>query len=59
MLASVLLEECLKAGIGFFTGVPDSFLKGLCDELYDRWGTDSPEPRCRKLSAAATAWSCT
>ncbi len=42
MLASVLLEECLKAGIGFFTGVPDSFLKGLCDELYDRWGTDSP-----------------
>ena len=41
MLASVLLDECLKAGIDFFTGVPDSFLKGLCDELYDRYGTDS------------------
>lgn len=41
MLASVLLDECLKAGIDFFTGVPDSFLKGLCDELYDRFGTDS------------------
>lgn len=42
MLASVLLDECLKAGIDFFTGVPDSFLKGLCDELYGRFGTDSP-----------------
>ncbi len=42
MLASVLLDECLDAGIGFFTGVPDSFLKGLCDELYSRYGTDSP-----------------
>ena len=41
MLASVLLDECLKAGIDFFTGVPDSFLKGLCDELYGRYGTDS------------------
>ena len=41
MFASVLLDECLKAGIDFFTGVPDSFLKGLCDELYDRFGTDS------------------
>ena len=41
MLASVLLDECQKAGIDFFTGVPDSFLKGLCDELYDRFGTDS------------------
>lgn len=40
MLASVLLDECLKAGIDFFTGVPDSFLKGLCDELYGRFGTD-------------------
>ena len=41
MLASVLLDECLKVGIDFFTGVPDSFLKGLCDELYGRFGTDS------------------
>ena len=31
MFASVLLDECRKAGIDFFTGVPDSFLKGLCD----------------------------
>ena len=42
MLASVLLDECRAAGIDYFTGVPDSFLKGLCDELYDRFGTDSP-----------------
>jgi len=41
MLASVLLDACLDAGIDFFTGVPDSFLKGLCDELYSRYGTDS------------------
>ena len=40
MLASLLLDECTKAGITFFTGVPDSFLKGLCDELYHRFGTD-------------------
>ena len=42
MLASVLLDACLKSGIDFYTGVPDSFLKGLCDELYARYGTDSP-----------------
>ena len=42
MLASVLLDACMDAGIDFFTGVPDSFLKGLCDELYVRFGTDSP-----------------
>ncbi len=41
MLASVLIDECRKAGIDFFAGVPDSFLKGFCDELYDRFGTDS------------------
>ena len=42
MLASILLDECSKAGISFFAGVPDSFLKGLCDELFDRFGTDGP-----------------
>ena len=41
MLATLLLDECRKAGIDFYTGVPDSFLKGLCDELYARFGTDS------------------
>lgn len=40
MLASLLLDECTKAGISFYTGVPDSFLKGLCNELYHRFGTD-------------------
>ena len=40
MLASVLLDACTQAGIDFFTGVPDSFLKGLCDELYASYGTD-------------------
>ena len=42
MLASVLLDECRKAGIDFYAGVPDSFLKGLCDELFARFGTDGP-----------------
>ena len=41
MLASFLLDTCLKSGIDFFTGVPDSLLKGLCDELYARFGTRS------------------
>ena len=40
MLASVLLDACERAGIDFFTGVPDSLLKGLCNELYDRYGTE-------------------
>ena len=42
MNASLLLDSCLEAGINFFTGVPDSFLKGLCDELYTRYGTNGP-----------------
>ncbi len=41
MRVSLLIDECCNAGIDFFTGVPDSFLKGLCDELYDRFGTDT------------------
>ena len=41
MEASILLDACLAAGIDFFTGVPDSFLKGLCDELYTRYGAES------------------
>ena len=41
MLASYFLNECQKSGIRFFTGVPDSLLKGLCDELFVRYGTDS------------------
>ena len=39
MKASALLDRCIAAGIDFFTGVPDSQLKGLCDELYVRYGT--------------------
>ncbi|MCR5295873.1 MAG: phosphonopyruvate decarboxylase [Clostridiales bacterium] len=42
MRASVLLDACLREGIDFFTGVPDSYLKGLCNELYARYGTDGP-----------------
>ena len=41
MRASVLLDACRNAGIRFFTGVPDSLLKALCNELYDRYGTES------------------
>ena len=40
MDASVLLDACISAGIDFFTGVPDSFLKGLCDELFARFGAE-------------------
>lgn len=42
MDARHLLTACEKAGITFFTGVPDSQLKGLCDTLYATWGTSSP-----------------
>ena len=38
MQASILIETCLGSGIDFFTGVPDSLLNGLCNELYDRFG---------------------
>lgn len=34
MNAQHLIEACKEAGITFFTGVPDSQLKGLCDTLY-------------------------
>ena len=40
MLASLLLDACQKNGIDFYTGVPDSQLKALCNELYNRYGTD-------------------
>lgn len=41
MDASVLLDACGAAGIDYFAGVPDSQLKGLCDELFARFGTAS------------------
>lgn len=41
MNASVLLDACGAAGIDYFAGVPDSQLKGLCDELFARFGTAS------------------
>ena len=40
MKASLLLDTCLKAGIDFFTGVPDSLLNALCHELFLRYGTE-------------------
>ena len=40
MRASFLLDLCQKVGIDFFTGVPDSLLKGLCNELYSRFGVN-------------------
>ena len=33
-----LLAACREAGIDFFTGVPDSQLRGLCDTLYATLG---------------------
>ena len=41
MNASFLLDVLQEDGIDFYTGVPDSFLKGLCDELYGKYGTES------------------
>ena len=41
MRASFLLDVCRDHGIDFYTGVPDSLLKGLCDELFSRYGTNS------------------
>lgn len=38
MNAERLLEACASVGIDFYTGVPDSQLKGLCDTLYTRYG---------------------
>lgn len=43
MDAAVLLDTCREAGIDFFTGVPDSQLKGLCDTLYARYGVAGAE----------------
>lgn len=42
MDAQQLLSACEQAGIDFFTGVPDSQLKGLCDSLYALYGVHSP-----------------
>lgn len=38
MNAESLLEACASIGIDFYTGVPDSQLKGLCDTLFARYG---------------------
>ena len=38
MDAQYFLSACQAAGIDFFTGVPDSQLKGLCDTLFATFG---------------------
>ena len=43
MDAQHLLSACRDAGIDFFTGVPDSQLKGLCDTLFATFGVESKE----------------
>lgn len=43
MDAQHLLSACRDAGIDFFTGVPDSQLKGLCDTLFATFGVASKE----------------
>ena len=43
MDAQHLLSACAKAGIDFFTGVPDSQLKGLCDTLFATYGVASKQ----------------
>ncbi len=41
MDAQHLLSACRDAGIDFFTGVPDSQLKGLCDTLFAAYGVNT------------------
>lgn len=43
MDAQHLLSACKDAGIDFFTGVPDSQLKGLCDTLYATYGVEGKQ----------------
>ncbi len=43
MNAAVFLDACLEEGIDFYSGVPDSFLSALCNELFLRYGTDGHE----------------
>ena len=43
MDAQHLLSAYRDAGIDFFTGVPDSQLKGLCDTLFATFGVESKE----------------
>ena len=43
MDAQHLLSACKDAGIDFFTGVPDSQLKGLCDTLFATYGVSSKQ----------------
>lgn len=39
MDAKLLLDACRRIGIDFYSGVPDSQLKGLCDTLFALYGT--------------------
>ena len=41
MIASHFLNILNNFGIDFFSGVPDSLLNPICDELYNRYGRDS------------------
>jgi len=43
MDAQHLLSACKDAGIDFFTGVPDSQLKGLCDTLFATYGVEGKQ----------------
>ena len=43
MDAQHLLSACEQAGIDFFTGVPDSQLKGLCDTLFATYGVNGKQ----------------
>ena len=58
MDAIILLEACEEAGIDFYTGVPDSQLKALCDYLMATYGIDpkhhviaANEGNCAALAA--------
>jgi phosphonopyruvate decarboxylase len=39
--SAILLNILENSGVNFFTGVPDSLLKALCDEILRRYGGDS------------------
>lgn len=49
------LDGLKRIGVGFYTGVPDSKLKALCDVLSERYGTDTAEHRIATNEGTAAA----
>jgi phosphonopyruvate decarboxylase len=63
MDVAAFLQEVVRLGIDFYTGVPDSLLQPLCDTLYARFGVNKNhivadvEPLHRAESACHSDYS--